>query len=183
MIRGLFYGSLVVSAGALALGFIRLGLWPAALVFALLAGVWAWTYTRQYLQAAHSVSDVASLMLAAWCAGILAGGYLKVEPGWLLAAVVTALAAWDLDAFTGRLAVVPYIADRPGIEKRHLLRLAEVCGAGLALGTLGLVVQVRWTFGAALGLGLVAVLALTQVVAFLRKSRVENRESKEEGEK
>jgi hypothetical protein len=176
MIRGLFYSSLVAAVGALSAGFIRLGLWPAALAIALLGGLWAWSYSRQHFQDARSASDVASLMLATWCAGVLAGGYLSVEPGWLLLAVVAALAAWDLDAFTGRLAVVPYIEDRPAIEKRHLLRLGEVCGAGLVLGTLGLVVQIHWTFGVALGLALLGVIALNQVVSFIRKPRVEKRE-------
>lgn len=100
-------------------------------------------------------------------AGFLAG----VGAGWLLAGVVAALSAWDLDQFAQRLREVGQVPGRPEMERRHVWRLALAAAIGLLLGLTALQVQVRFTFFAALLLAALVALGVGELIVYLRRGR------------
>jgi hypothetical protein len=115
-----------------------------------------------------------------WAAAVALGGFaalaavglsLGLGAGWMLLAVVAALAAWDLQHLEERLWHPGYAASRAGrraLEAVHLRRLLAVAVVGLLLGSVALVAQTRITFLPALLLSLLALLGLGWVVAFFR---------------
>ncbi len=138
------------------------------------------------------------LGLVGFCA-LAAVGIAVGLAGWIgLAAVLLALAAWDLARFSHRLRQVsatqlspqglddgPDTASPPQgppadlplfdgsaaaarMERIHLARLGLALGGGLALGALALVVRIELTFIVALAVGVVAVYAIARVVRGLR---------------
>ncbi|HWQ12367.1 MAG TPA: hypothetical protein VNL77_06180 [Roseiflexaceae bacterium] len=104
------------------------------------------------------------LLVGAAALGALSG----LPPGWGLAGVVAALAAWDLSGFQQRLAAAGRVVDEPALWRAHLRLLAAVAGLGLALGTAALLVRTELSFGWALLLGLIAAIALARAVASLK---------------
>jgi len=87
----------------------------------------------------------------------------------MLVGVVAALSAWDLDHFARRLRGVERVEMRLALEWHHLRRLISVDGLGLLLAGVALAVQYKFSFDAALVLGLVAVLGLSQMISYLRR--------------
>jgi hypothetical protein len=85
-------------------------------------------------------------------------------PAWLaLAAVLLTLAAWDLGRFVRRLSLALDATAAARLERIHLLRLGLTLGVGLLLGGLALIVRTPLDFGWALGLGILAIFALSRV--------------------
>jgi hypothetical protein len=85
-------------------------------------------------------------------------------PAWLaLAVVLLTLAAWDLGRFVRRLSLALDAPAASRLERIHLLRLGLALGVGLLLGGLALIVRTPLDFGWALGLGILAIFALSQV--------------------
>jgi hypothetical protein len=87
----------------------------------------------------------------------------------MLLGTVAALAAWDLDHFAFRLQDISRVEQRETLVTAHLQRLALVSGGGLLLGIGALLVQVRFSLGAAVLLGLLAILGLQQFLVMLRR--------------
>ncbi len=111
------------------------------------------------------------LTLAGFAGLAAAGLLLGVEAGWMLLAVVAALAAWDLEHLYERLSHPAYAGSQAGrgaVERVHLGRLLAVLAVGLLLGALGLLAPARLTFLPALLLSLLALLGLSWVVSFFR---------------
>ncbi len=156
---GLALGAL---AASYALGGVLAGLpWIALAGGLWLVGRWrGWPWTASAL-------FVASLALAA------AGFWLGLAWGWLLAAAVAALCAWDLDDFARRLESVEWPAAtssrRRALERGHFRRLAAVVGVGTLLAVVALAVEVRLSFLPAALLGLLAVWGLSRAVRYLRR--------------
>jgi len=108
------------------------------------------------------------------------------SPLLMLLVVVPALSAWDLDAMISRFQICrggsprcskivfgykktrPY--HEPGIEQRHLIRLAAINGVGLILGASTQVIKLRFGFVVILVLSFVVILGLSQLVLYLRRS-------------
>jgi hypothetical protein len=152
----------VLAAVVLAMGYGLNGLWGGAAV-ALVVGVfwlagqwcrWEW------------VASVALVLLIGVAAVGQSGG---VGGGWMLAGVVVALVAWDLDRFAWRMRVAGYVEGVDVLERRHLRRLLIVVGAGLLLGAIALNVKIRLGFAVAFLLAFLAVLGLSRVVGFLQR--------------
>ena len=89
--------------------------------------------------------------------------------GWMLAGVVVALVAWDLDRFIWRMRAAGRAKDVDVLEQRHLWRLLIVAGAGLFLGAAALSVKIRLGFVGAFLLALLTILGLSRVVGFLQR--------------
>ncbi|MGD8624715.1 MAG: hypothetical protein PVF47_02325 [Anaerolineae bacterium] len=150
----------------------------ATLALALGYGLGAqWTGTAAALAAGL-------LWLAAWwrrlpwtaAAGLVAftilaagGIWLGLGAGWMLLALIAALAAWDLDAFARRLAGADRIHEEEAVERRHLARLGLVIGLGGFLALLALGIELRLTFLPALLLGLLAVIGLGRALSHIRQ--------------
>jgi hypothetical protein len=87
---------------------------------------------------------------------------------WMLAGIVAALAAWDLDHFGRRLRGTP-VEGEVALARAHLRRLLLVSSAGLLVGWFALGIRVELGFSAALALGLLVVVALSRAIGLLRR--------------
>ncbi len=129
----------------------------------MLAGlVWLAGHWRRWPWSA-SFGLILFVTLAAW------GVFLELPAGWLLLAVITTLAAWDLAYFSWRLEQVPSTADPAGLLRAHLSRLALATGLGLILGGLALQLHFELSLGWALLLGLLILLGLSRAVRTIRR--------------
>jgi hypothetical protein len=98
-----------------------------------------------------------------------AGAWLGLGQGWMLVGLVAAVSAWDLGHFSVFLQSAQQVQEREEMERRHLRRLLVVDAVGLAVGFATLKVRVQLAFGWVLLVAFVLVLALGQVVTFLRR--------------
>lgn len=156
----LFYLSLALATGALASGF---GLGPATPLSLALGLAWWYGWLRGWGWAA-------SLALPAFVLAAVAGYWLAGAPaGLMLVSIVAALLAWDLDHFAQRARSVDRVEAAAAIERSHLRRLAATNGVGLLLAGAALAIRLRFGFGVALLLALLAAWALSQVIGFMRR--------------
>ena len=161
MIIGLSFGSIVLAASALALGYGLSGLWVGALPVAAVGLLWLLGQRRGW-------GWVASVALALLVGAAAAGLWLGLGVGWMLVGVVAALSAWDLGHFARRMAAVKRVAGARDLERRHLRRLLIVDGLGLLLAVVAHEIEVGFGFGVAFLLGLLAVVGLGRAIRFLR---------------
>ena len=150
-----------LSAGAFALGSALGGLWFVALPILMLGVAWLAGQIRDW-------PWIAPLGLVVSTVAAAAGLLLGLGAGWMLAGLVAALAAWDLHHFSHTLEGVPRVEGARSLERRHLQRLLIAVGLGALLAVVALGVDVTLSFGFVLLLGLVAILGLSQAVAYLR---------------
>lgn len=118
----LFFGFL-----ALALGWTLAGFWPVGLILLILTPLSLYLVKRK-VQSALSLALALIVLTAA--VGLWRGLNLSLA----LMAILSALAAWDLDGFSHRLALVP-AEDHPNlVERQHWFWLALVLflGAGFS---------------------------------------------------
>jgi hypothetical protein len=111
----------------------------------------------------------ASWALAFFTGAAAVGLWLGLGAGWMLAGVVAALSAWDLDHFAQRLKRAGWVEGTCALEHRHLRRLLAVDGLGFLLGAVALGIRIPFGFGVALVLGLLAMWGLSRAVGFLRR--------------
>jgi len=154
--------SIVLAAGALALGYGLNGSWSIVIVIAVPGVLWLLGQWRGWGWTA-SVGLVCFVVIAAVGLG------MRLWDGWMLAGVVGALSAWDLDHFARRLRGPGKVEGAHALERRHLQRLLIVDGAGLLLGAVALRARIELGFGAALLLGVLATLGLTRAIGFMRR--------------
>jgi hypothetical protein len=108
------------------------------------------------------------LLLLVTLAGI--GLWFGLSPGWMISGALGGLMAWDLTDFMRRLRFAPLMDDTRELERRHLTRLTIVALAGVFLASIAMLVRLEFTFEWVMLLTLVAVLGVTQLVAWLRRS-------------
>jgi hypothetical protein len=113
---------------------------------------------------------VLSILLAIFSGLAAAGFYLDLEPAWLISGILAALVAWDQEHLSRRIKSAGRIDAQPMLIKKHWIRLGWVCLAGLLLVGLTYLIQVEFTFGLAVVLAILAVIGLSQGIAFLRRS-------------
>ncbi len=154
--------SLITASTLLALAYALVGLWLPALILLAAGGGW--------LFAIHNRLDTLSSFIFA-CLVVAAGlAALFGAPAPLLAAaVVTALAAWDLDHFNRRTRGVQIISDPDLLERSHMRRLLLVCAIGLASSEAALLVHVRLSFTFEFLLAALALIGLGQLAAWIHK--------------
>lgn len=99
------------------------------------------------------------------------GLWLNLPPIWMVVSLVIGLSAWDLDAFGRRLRPHTPTDQTRELGRRHLWRLLVVDIVSLCLALLALQVRLNLTLGAAIGLGLLAVLGLSRLLVYLRDQR------------
>ena len=154
--------SLALATGALALGYASSRAWiGSALVIA--CGL-AWWIGRRW-----SRTRIASSGLIVFTAAAAIGMWIGATAGWMLTGTTAALAAWDMAHYLQRAKLVSRVEQRDELARAHLRRLLIVAGTSLASGWLGLSLQVDLSFGPALLLGLIALLALSAMIGFQRR--------------
>ena len=97
------------------------------------------------------------------------GLWLELSTGWMIAGALGGLLAWDLSEFMRRIEFAPDAEDLPGMQIRHVARLTLVAILGLLLASIAMLIRVEFTLEWMMLLALVAVLGLTQLVAWLRR--------------
>lgn len=150
------------SAALLAFGYGLQGYWPAAGVLATMGAAWVLARGRRW-------DAFRSLLFACFVAAAGIGVVLSVQAFLLAAGVTTALAAWDIDHFSRRVAGAYLPGDLRAIERAHLRRLLLVCGLGLALSAVALLLQVHLRFSVAFLLAALILLALGRQAAWIQE--------------
>lgn len=105
-----------------------------------------------------------------YVAGAAVGAWLDLNAWLLLISVIANLSAWDLYSFARQLETVDVVEQAGVLSQRHLRRLLIVDGLGFLSAGLALTVQLRVGFGLALILAVVALVAVSRVIHFLRHS-------------
>ena len=158
----LLVSSIVLSIGSLAWGFSQEGFSSLAVALLIFGLVWSFSQWRGW-----TWFSSLGLFVVVFFAAI--GFWFEFDLGWMIAGVILALVAWDLSEFRQRLRFIAMDDDLRGMERRHLARLSLVTLAGLALVTIALLLQLRFTFEWGVLLVLVILLGLAQVVAWARR--------------
>lgn len=162
MISRLWYINLGCATAALVAGYALGGLWiwvPLILCLPILGLLgqlrgWKWTPSLEFL----------------FFAGLAASGlWLKLAPGLMLLGMIAALTAWDLESFLQRLEEAGKIEHRDDLERKHLIRLLIVGGSSALLAVSVLSIDMNFSFGLTLLLGLLAVVGLSRTIGYLRR--------------
>ncbi|MEW5938864.1 MAG: hypothetical protein AB1750_04325 [Chloroflexota bacterium] len=162
MRRATLFVSLAVGVGSLVWGFASQGQASTARWLFLFGIAWAvaeWNRARWF----------ASFGLLAGVAAAAYGLWLDLSAGWMLAGAVGALFAWDLSEFSHRVRLSDLDDDVRGLERRHLLRLTLVAGAGFAFALIGMFTSLKFSFEWTAFLALLAALGVTQLVSWMRR--------------
>jgi hypothetical protein len=156
--------SIALADVCLGWGFISSDYGFALLAVAALSGLWVFAESRAWTWG----SDLGFAAMIAAAAGGIA---LHFSPGWMIAAVLFALAAWDLSHFNARSRFVGSETFFPILERRHFMRLGLVFILTIVLSLLTLQWRVQIRFEIAVLLVLVTVGGMTYLFAWLWGNR------------
>jgi len=162
MIWFAFLVSLVVGMGSLAWSFAQAGHELLALFLLIYGGAWLLAGWRGWVWLSTG-GIFLSLGLAAY------GLWVDLSTGWMLAGALGGLMAWDLADFIRRLRFAPASESIAGLRRRHLARLTIVAVLGLVLASAAMLVRMEFSFEWVVLLTLVAILGISQMIAWLRK--------------
>jgi hypothetical protein len=151
-----------VAALLLALAYAIAGRWIGTLAAVLVGAAWLAGVWRE-------LPNVSGVGLAGAAIVAAAGPSQGAPAPVLLLGMVAALVAWDLARFAARLRAAGEVADAAAFERAHLRSVGAVAGVGLALGGLALVLRVAISFGWVIFFGVVAIVALGQLVRTLQR--------------
>ncbi|HEU5102774.1 MAG TPA: hypothetical protein VFU22_27320 [Roseiflexaceae bacterium] len=141
----------------LTLSYAGQALWAGAGIGAAIGLLWSIGQWR----GAHWPTD---LYLAGWVGLAAFGAWQGVSAGWMLVAMIAALAAWDLDRFAERLHSAGRVIHPTDLARAHLRQLAIVVGVGLVLGFVALGLRIELTFGWALLVAGLAIYSLSRLI-------------------
>lgn len=154
--------AILLGAGSLAYDYFSGGHASLARWILLFGLLWLVAEIRRWRPAASFGLPIC-IALAGW------GLWLDLSLGWMLAASLSALIAWDLSDFMRRAANASPEDDLPALTRRHLARLMIVTAAGLILSLAGMIARLEFSFEWAVFLALLAALGVTQLVGWMRK--------------
>ena len=164
-LRFLIWLSLASAMSVLALGFSLNGYWNLSTIPIALATLWLLGvhYERRWM---------VNLVTLAYFPATIAVSVMGLSVAWLVAGVTSLLLAWDLQSFTWRTQPAGRIEPEEQVVRRHLGRVAAICGLGLSLSLSVLLLRLRLGFGVIVFLGLLAILGLHQGIRLA--SRADN---------
>jgi hypothetical protein len=136
---------------------------PWIALAALLVGL-AWLLLEVYRRA-----YLASLFFTLFLAAAVLASVDQVPPLLVLLGLVASLAAWDLSRFLARVRRAAAAGAGPGLERRHLRKLALTLAAGYAAAALPLLFRLSLSFAALSAVALLAVIALRRAILALRR--------------
>lgn len=154
--------SIVISSATLAWGYAQSGFSTFAVWIVLLGLGWLLAIWQRWFWVSSFALVVVTVLAAL-------GLWFGLTSGWLFAAGIFALFAWDMTDFRQRLVLMAKNDNTRGVERRHLLRVCLLALAGMALASITMLL--RWQFTFEWGIFLVAVilLGLGQLVGWFRK--------------
>jgi hypothetical protein len=162
LVQRFFWAQLLFAVSALSVGHALIPRMEFAIGAVFLGLVW-------YMAQRRWAGGSENMLLFAFTGAAALGLYWGAPPLLMLLVVVFSLGAWDLDHFTQRLHRVERVEFDSGLGRTHLLRLAKVEAAGLALALVPLLIRLRLDFWWVVLMGLLAVIGLSRVVAFVRR--------------
>jgi hypothetical protein len=165
MLNFFVYILLVFAILFLSAGWALLGYWQAGLFLLLLIPVSLVLLKLKFLPICSLVLTLSVLLSAL---GLWRGFDISLA----LAGVLSALAAWDLEGFSHRLALVPAEDNPLLVERRHLLGLGLILLLGSAINFLSFSMQFVFSFEWAVVLVVATFIGIGALVNWLR-----NRES------
>lgn len=131
--------------------------------FVLLGVVWVFAHWKKFYWVS-SVSFFLTLLAASY------GVWHNLPTVWMLLGAFGGLLGWDLSDFARRLSYAAPPDDVRGMERRRLERVGIVAVLGLGIALLSMALQInRLAFEVAVGLVLLAALALARLVIRIRK--------------
>ncbi len=157
-----FVISVLIGTGSLSFAYMSAGY--DSLSFGLLVVGAFWLYAGWRRRAWASSGGILLLVVFASY-----GLWNELSPGWMIAGTLGGLLAWDLSEFMRRMDVAPESADLHGMQRRHVARLTVVAVVGLLLASIAMYVRLEFTLEWMMMITLVAVLGVTQLVAWLRR--------------
>jgi hypothetical protein len=156
------FASLALTFGALVLGFALQAASVFIPLFVVIGLAWLWGWRRGWT----ALADVGLMVVV----GSAAIGLSIGAPNLLmLIAIVSGLTAWDLTHFDRRLRADKRVERVNDMERRHLGRLMIADACGLILAGLALTIRTNFSFGLVFLLSLLAVLALSWMIGYLRR--------------
>jgi hypothetical protein len=158
----IIFVSIAAGISSLAWGYAEVGLAVQTRWLVVLGFVWIFAQAQRWRWFA-SLGLLVSVAAAAY------GLWLELSAGWMLAGAIGALFAWDLTEFDRRVIQAAREDDVPGLERRHLIRLTFVAGAGFLFSLVGMLVRLQFSFEWAGFLAILAALGVTQLVAWMRR--------------
>jgi hypothetical protein len=111
-----------------------------------------------------------SILLVLFTGFAAAGIYFEVAHAWLFLGALAGLLSWDQEQFARSLISAGRIESPTRLIKARLARLSWVSLCALLLVWLTYLIQVEFTFGVAVLLSVLAILGLSQGIAYLRRS-------------
>jgi hypothetical protein len=157
-------GAILLATSMLALSFGAWGSWAIAAGLAVAGLMWL---LRPPLGRAGFPSS--GFLIFAVFAGY--GAWVGLPAVGMLAALVLALAAWDLDRLAARLRSADFTHREATLVRSHLLWLSGACGLGLLVGGAATAVRLELGFWWTLLLALLAAGGLRQALISLRRLR------------
>jgi hypothetical protein len=152
----------ILATLALAPAFAWHGRWLEA---AVIAGVAVLAAAGQWRGWRHTASLAFVIFVAAAALGLSFG----LAKGQAVLAVAASLCMWDLAHYSLRLRALPPDDGRRALDRQHLLRLLIVAVAGVVTGMLASGLRIKIGLGAALALGVLAVVGLSEAIRYLRR--------------
>jgi hypothetical protein len=160
--RFLVYGLLTFGWLSLAVGWTMAGYWLVALAVLALIPISLFLIKRKYLPTL-GLTLALTILLAAF------GLWRKIDLSLALLAVFCALAAWDLDSFSRRLAFASAEDDPASIERRHLLSLGLVLLFAVGVSYQALSIRYESSFERAVILVILTFGGIGALVSWLRR--------------
>ena len=161
MIKILVYILLAFAILFLSAGWTLLGYWPVGLFLLLLIPV---SLVLLKLKFSPICSLVLTLSVLLSALGLWRGSDISLA----LAGVLSALAAWDLEGFSHRLALVPAEDNPLLVERRHLLGLGLILLLGSAINFLSFSMRFVFSFEWAVVLVVATFIGIGALVNWLR---------------
>ncbi len=161
MTRKLWHLSLGCATCALTAGYVIGGLWIWALPILGLAALWLFGQRR-------GLKWVSSLELLLFLGLATIGIWQRLTLGLMLLGIISALAAWDLESFIQRMEGAERVDHRDDLERKYLQRLVIIICSGALFAVAAIGLNVPFSFGSALLLGLLVVVGLSRTIRFMR---------------
>lgn len=110
-----------------------------------------------------------SLALLIFVLAAMAALWLNANTVLVFLGLVTAVMAWDISSFQRLLANVSKIVQEDKLVSQYYRRLMTVSAVGVVLAILTTVIQINFSFLAALFLGFIAIAGFSLAISFLRR--------------
>jgi len=165
LIQRVLLVAILLSTLTLVAGYVSSEVWIGAGLLAVMGVLWSIGSLRNWRW-------ISNLAMAGTAVAAAIGIELGINSGLVLVCILSALAAWDLDAFNHRLQGIRGDEKTLALEKSHLYRLSWVTGLGSLLAGAGLTLNWNAGFGIVFILSLLVAISFGRILGFLKDQNV-----------